>query len=82
LKSEDKIVRDLAVRIRALRATKGWSQERLAEEAGIHRTYLGGIETARRNPSLRNLIRLARALGVSIAALFEERGAASLSSKQ
>jgi transcriptional regulator with XRE-family HTH domain len=52
LKSEDKIVRDLAVRIRALRATKGWSQERLAEEAGIHRTYLGGIETARRNPSL------------------------------
>ncbi|MGA3072641.1 MAG: helix-turn-helix transcriptional regulator [Bryobacteraceae bacterium] len=56
---EDKIVRDLAVRIPAIRAARGWSQERLAEESGIHRTYLGGIEAARRNPSLRNLIRLA-----------------------
>jgi transcriptional regulator with XRE-family HTH domain len=81
LKYEDKIVRDLAVRIRALRNTKGWSQERLAEEAGMHRTYLGGIETARRNPSLRNLIRLARALGVSIAGLFEELAASSFSAK-
>jgi len=82
LKFEDKIVRDLAVRIRYLRAANGWSQERLAEEAGIHRTYLGGIETARRNPSLRNLIRLARALGVPMAGLFEERAASSLSSKK
>jgi transcriptional regulator with XRE-family HTH domain len=82
LKFEDKIVRDLAVRIRALRAARGWSQERLAEEAGIHRTYLGGIETARRNPSLRNLIRLARALGVPIVGLFEELAAASHSPKK
>jgi hypothetical protein len=36
----------------------------------MHRTYLGGIETARRNPSLRNLIRLARALGVAVRDLF------------
>jgi transcriptional regulator with XRE-family HTH domain len=71
LTTEDKIVRNLAVRIRQLRATKGWSQERLAEEAGIHRTYLGGIETARRNPSLRNLIRIASALGVGPGELFE-----------
>jgi transcriptional regulator with XRE-family HTH domain len=71
LKAEDRIVRDLAVRIRRLRGEKGWSQERLAEEADIHRTYLGGIETARRNPSLRNLIRIARALGVSVRELFE-----------
>jgi transcriptional regulator with XRE-family HTH domain len=38
----------------------------------IHRTYLGGIETARRNPSLKNLIRIARALGVTMAGLFQE----------
>jgi transcriptional regulator with XRE-family HTH domain len=43
----------------------------LADEAGIHRTYLGGIEVAKRNPSLRNLIRIARALGVPVVALFE-----------
>jgi DNA-binding XRE family transcriptional regulator len=72
LTTEDKIVRDVAVRIRKLRAARGWSQERLAEEAGIHRTYLGGIETARRNPSLRNLIRIALALQVRMAQLFEE----------
>ena len=71
MKSEDKIVRELAVRIRQLRQQRGWSQERLAEEAGIHRTYLGGIETARRNPSLRNLIRIAQALDVTVGALFE-----------
>lgn len=71
MKSEDKIVRDLAIRIRDLRKAKGWSQEKLAEEAGIHRTYLGGIETARRNPSLRNLIRIALALDVPMVTLFE-----------
>lgn len=65
-------MRNLAVRIRELRATKGWSQEKLAEEAGIHRTYLGGIETARRNPSLTNIIRIALALGVRVAQLFDE----------
>ncbi len=70
MKAEDKIVRDLAVRIRELRTQKGWSQERLAEEAAIHRTYLGGIETARRNPSLRNIIRIARALHVAVRDLF------------
>jgi transcriptional regulator with XRE-family HTH domain len=67
------IVRNLALRIRKLRHDKGWSQERLAEEAQMHRTYLGGIEVARRNPSLRNLIRIAQALGVTMSGLFEER---------
>jgi transcriptional regulator with XRE-family HTH domain len=65
-------VRDLAVRIRQLRGQKGWSQERLAEEAGIHRTYLGGIETARRNPSLRNIVKIALALGVAVEELFQK----------
>ena len=65
------IVRNQALRIRKLRHDKGWSQERLAEEAQMHRTYLGGIEVARRNPSLRNLIRIAQALGVTMSGLFE-----------
>jgi transcriptional regulator with XRE-family HTH domain len=55
-----------------LRKQKGWSQERLAEEARIHRMYLGGIETARRNPSLRNIVRIALALEVSVGALFQD----------
>ncbi len=52
-----------------LRRQKGWSQERLAEEADIHR--LAGIETARLNPSLRNLIRVATPLGVHPRDLFD-----------
>jgi transcriptional regulator with XRE-family HTH domain len=61
----------LAQRVRHLRSKKGWSQERLAEEASIHRVYLAGIERGRRNPSLRNLENLAGALGVSLPKLFE-----------
>jgi transcriptional regulator with XRE-family HTH domain len=45
----DKAVRQFAERIRQLRAEKGWSQERLAEEADLHRTYIGGIWGFRRN---------------------------------
>jgi hypothetical protein len=37
----------------------------------MHRTYLGGVETTRRNASFKNLLRLARALGVSLAQMFE-----------
>jgi transcriptional regulator with XRE-family HTH domain len=59
-------------RIRALRVSKGWSQERLADEAGMHRTYMWGIEQGVRNPSLRHLTRLADALSVSLPALFED----------
>jgi len=61
----------LARRIRYLRTKRGWSQERLAEEAGIHRVYLAGIELAQRNPSLKNLENLARALSVSLPKLFD-----------
>jgi transcriptional regulator with XRE-family HTH domain len=58
--------------VRVLRASRGWSQERLADEAGMHRTYMWGIEQGTRNPSLRHLANLALALGVSLQALFEE----------
>lgn len=52
-------------RVREARRRKGWSQERLAEECGLHRTYVGGIERGERNPSLVNIVRLAETLGVS-----------------
>jgi transcriptional regulator with XRE-family HTH domain len=72
LRFEDKAIETLALRIRNLRHQKGWSQERLAEEAEIHRTYLGGIERQLRNPSVRNVARIARALSVPVSSLFEE----------
>ena len=57
-------------RVRAERERLGISQEKLAEQAGLHRTYLGGVERGDRNVGLVNIIRIARALGVPVAALF------------
>jgi transcriptional regulator with XRE-family HTH domain len=74
LASAAKAKRELAQRIRELRREKKWSQERLAEEADMHRTYLAGIERALRNPSLENLLKIANALGVTLAELFKEVG--------
>jgi len=71
LRFEDRAIRDFALRVRELRVASGASQEKLAEEAGIHRTYLGGIELGLRNPSLRNIARIAHALGVPVAELFQ-----------
>lgn len=57
-------------RMRALRHARGFSQEELAHRAGMHATYLGGIERGERNPALLNIGRLARALGLPLAELF------------
>lgn len=66
----DVVVKSLGKRIRQLRQHQGWSQEHLADEAGMHRTYLWGIEQGVRNPSVRHLSHIADALGVGIATLF------------
>jgi len=70
LRFEDRTIRDFALRVRELRTARSLSQEKLAEGAGIHRTYLGGIELGLRNPSLRNIARIAHALGVPVRDLF------------
>jgi transcriptional regulator with XRE-family HTH domain len=57
-------------RVRELRQAKGLSQEELAFRAKIHRTYLGGIERGERNPGLKNIAAIAKALEVSMSKLF------------
>lgn len=54
----------LAKRIFAERTLRGVSQEHLAENAGLHRTYVGQIERGRANPSLGIVEKLAEALEV------------------
>jgi len=60
------------LRVRQARLAVCLSQEQLAAKAGLHRTYVGGIERGERNPSLRNILALAAALGVQPRELFAD----------
>ena len=59
-------------RLRSIRQERGISQEKLAERADLHRTYVSSIERGERNVSLVNIERLAAALGVTMAELMPD----------
>lgn len=63
------IASSLGVSVRNLRRRLGISQEELAERADLHQTYIAGIEAGSRNPTLRSVEKLARALRLSTAGL-------------
>ena len=58
--------------IRRLRRQRGLSQEALAERAGMHLNHLSSIERGERNPGLLSVLKIARALDLPIASLFDE----------
>ena len=57
--------------VRTLRKKRELSQEQLAAEAELDRTYMGGVERGERNLGLLNVVRIAKALGVSASQLCE-----------
>jgi len=59
-------------RVRRLRQERGISQEALARDVDMHRTYLGGVERGERNLTLRSVERLADRLGVPVRELIGE----------
>jgi len=57
-------------KVRELRRLKGLSQETLAEQANLHRTYIGMIERGEKNITLINIKKISDALGTDIINLF------------
>lgn len=53
----------LGAALRGLRLERGYSQERLSLEAGLHRNYVGRVERAELSPTFEPLLAIARALG-------------------
>ena len=62
----------VAANVRRIRVALGVSQERLAFDAGVDRSYLGGMERGEANPTVDVLDRIAGTLGVPLAELFAE----------
>ena len=58
------IRKQVGLNVKRLRREKGWSQEGLADECGLHRTYISGVERGIRNPTVLVIEKIARTLGV------------------
>lgn len=61
---EGDLQRVVGENLRRYRQDRGLSQEAFADELGVHRTYMGGIERGERNLTLRSLERIAECIGV------------------
>lgn len=68
------LLKSFGERVRALRNKQGRSQEEFAALCRLDRTYISGIERGRRNPSLRNIKKIAAQLGVTLSQLFKGLG--------
>ena len=64
-KADAEILKQFGAVHGAKRETLHISQEKLAERAGLHRTYIGSVEQGRRNLGLLNIVKIATALGVN-----------------
>lgn len=72
--NDNKFESALGQAIREARVNKGLTQETLAFECNLHRTYIGSIERGERNVSLRNIAIIAEKLGLSVAELMAMAG--------
>lgn len=61
-------------RLRELREGAGLSQEHLAEQIGVHQTYIYKLEAGKSQPTVARALSLARALGIGIEILLREPG--------
>lgn len=66
---DDKMLKIIGENLRKARLARGWSQEQLSFESGLHRTYVGAVERGERNITVINLKKLATVLGVKLSSL-------------
>ncbi len=64
----------LGLAIRKERNKLGLSQEKFAEKAGLHRTYIGHIERGEKNITVGGLLKIVKALGISASQLLAKAG--------
>ena len=68
------IAKIIGQRIRNYRTQKGLSQEKLAELAGCHPTYIGQLECGEKNATLESVEKIASAMDISLSELFDKLG--------
>ena len=71
MKNSDRTLLAFGRNVARIRADRGFSQDKLAEKADLDRTFISGIERGVRNPGIKTVLRIARALEVSIGELFK-----------
>jgi transcriptional regulator with XRE-family HTH domain len=69
--TQNDLLKNLGRQLRALREQTGKSQDTLANDSGLHRTYIGAVERGERNPTILTLSRYAAGLGLTVADLVD-----------
>ncbi len=71
MNTKNEILVKFGKRVQELRKSKGFSQEEFGFNADLHRTYIGMIERAERNITLKNIVKISKALNISLKDLFD-----------
>ncbi|MEO8428723.1 MAG: helix-turn-helix transcriptional regulator [Verrucomicrobiota bacterium] len=66
MKNDDRTLLVFGRNVARIRAERGFSQDKLAEKADLDRTFISGIERGVRNPGIKTVLKVARALNVSV----------------
>lgn len=69
MSKRDKVLSALGLNVRRNREAREFTQEKLSEQSGLDPTYISDIERGRRNPGIKNVAKLAKALGLTTAEL-------------
>lgn len=72
MQDANRVRKKLGSRVRELRQKRQWSQEQLAHESGLARSFTGAIERGEKDLRLTTLVKLANTFGITVRRLFDE----------